>query len=79
MDQEGKPPKSNPPSNSLPDTGFVRLPQILAIFPVGKSTWWDGVTSGKFPKPVKLGPRTTAWKVEDIHRLIKEIGEGQAA
>jgi prophage regulatory protein len=54
---------------SLPETGFVRIPTILKIFPIGKSTWWEGVKSGKYPKPVKLGLRTTAWKVEDIKAL----------
>ena len=56
--------------NILPETGFVRLPIILEIFPIGKSTWWQGVKDGKFPKPVKLGLRTTAWKAKDIKALI---------
>jgi prophage regulatory protein len=55
---------------SLPTEGFVRLPLILALIPVGRSTWWAGVKSGRYPPPVKLGPRTTAWRVEDIRRLI---------
>ena len=49
-------------------------PSILAPngpIPLGRSTWWAGVKSGRFPKPVKLGPRTTAWKVEDINALIE--------
>lgn len=54
----------------LPQTGFVRLPTILAVFPVSKSTWWAGVKEGKFPQPVKLTQRTTAWRVEDIKALI---------
>jgi prophage regulatory protein len=82
----------------LPETGFLRLSQIIgtaqvteqqaaenrrkkkgpkrprpaipAIVPVRKSAWWDGVRSGRFPKPVKLGPRVTAWRVEDIRALI---------
>jgi len=58
--------------NLLPETGFVRLPTILKIFPIGRSTWWQGVKDGKFPKPVKLGKRTTAWKVEDIKALIEK-------
>ncbi len=58
-------------NQSLPETGFLRLNQILNIIPVGKSTWWAGVKSGKYPKPVKLGIRTTAWKVEDIKQLIE--------
>jgi prophage regulatory protein len=60
--------------DDLPTAGFVRLSSILAPhgpIPVGRSTWWAGVKSGRFPKPVKLGPRTTAWKVEDIRTLIE--------
>ncbi len=59
---------------TLPETGFVRLVSILAPrgpIPVSKSTWWAGIRTGRFPKPVKLGPRTTAWRVEDIKRLIE--------
>jgi prophage regulatory protein len=56
----------------LPETGFLRLPTILRIFPIGRSTWWQGVKDGKFPKPIKLGKRTTAWRVEDIKALIEK-------
>jgi predicted DNA-binding transcriptional regulator AlpA len=49
----------------LPDEGFVRLPTILAIFPIGKSSWWAGIKAGRYPRPVKLGPRVTAWRVSD--------------
>ena len=54
----------------LPETGFVRLPQVLKVFPVSKSTWWAGVKSGVYPQPVKLGLKMTAWRVEDIRELI---------
>lgn len=64
----------------LPLAGFVRLYQIIGdskadppippVFPVCRSAWWAGVKSGRFPKPVKLGPRVTAWRVEDIRALI---------
>jgi len=70
--------------NTLPETGFLRLPQIVgdknanppipAIIPVSKSAWWSGVKSGKYPKSFKLGVRTTAWKVEDIRALIDSMG-----
>lgn len=59
---------------NLPDTGFVRLSSIIGPtgpIPVSKSTWWQGVKEGRFPKPVKLGPRITAWRVEDIRTLIE--------
>ncbi len=61
----------------LPESAaFVRLPTILKILPISPSTWWVGVKSGHFPKPVKLGKRITAWRVEDIKRLI-ETGNNQ--
>lgn len=58
--------------NILPETGFVRLPTVLKVYPIGKSTIWARVREGTFPQPVKLGPRTTAWRVEDIRALIAE-------
>ena len=64
---------------SFPETGLVRLSAILAPYgpiPVSKSTWWAGVRSGRFPKPVKLGPRTTAWKAEDIRALFGGLANG---
>jgi len=62
---------SNP--NALPETGFLRLRSIIAPhgpIPVSKSTWWAGVKDGRFPQPLKLGPRITVWRVEDIRGLI---------
>lgn len=79
--------KSTTASHILPETGFVRLshiignsktnPPIPAIIPVSKSTWWAGVKSGRFPKPIKLGPRITAWRVEDIRNLISGSQESK--
>jgi len=65
--------------HQLPESGFLRLPQIIgdtkrgipAVIPVSKSAWWDGCKTGRYPKPVKLGPRTTAWNVADIRALIE--------
>jgi len=57
-------------ATALPAEGYARLPQVLAVIPVSKSTWWNGCKSGKYPQPVKLGPRTTAWRVSDIRALI---------
>lgn len=67
----------------LPETGYLRLRQIIgdpkatppipAIFPISKSSWWEGVRTGKFPAPVKLGPRTTAWRVEAIRDYLASL------
>jgi predicted DNA-binding transcriptional regulator AlpA len=60
---------------SFPHTGLVRLAAILAPhgpIPVSKTTWWEGVRSGRFPKPIKLGPRVTVWRAEDIRALFED-------
>lgn len=57
----------------LPETGYVRLPQVLAVYPVSRSTWWSGVRNGRYPKPVRLGARCTAWRAEDIRALLESI------
>lgn len=67
--------------HQLPETGYLRLKQIIgdpkanppipAVIPVCKSSWWAGVRSGKYPKPVKLGPRTTVWSVASIRALAE--------
>jgi predicted DNA-binding transcriptional regulator AlpA len=74
--------------HELPEVGFLRLvqiigdqtrqPPVLPIIPVSKSTWWDGVRSGRYPQPVKLGQRITAWRVEDIRALIEKGLDGGA-
>jgi len=61
-------------SVSIPETGFLRLPQVLQLFPVSKSLWWAGVAVGDYPKPVKLSARCSAWRVEDIRQLIADRG-----
>jgi prophage regulatory protein len=57
----------------VPERGLCRLKSIIkpqGPIPVSRSTWWAGVKSGRFPAPVKLGPRITAWRDADIQQLI---------
>jgi len=61
--------------HTIPETGFVRLSQILMVIPLGKTSWWEGVKSGRFPKPVKLSERCTAWRAEEIRELINRLSE----
>jgi hypothetical protein len=68
--------------SGIPETGFLRLSQIIgdpkrgipALIPVKSTSWWNGCKSGIYPAPVKLAPRTTAWRVEDIRTLIAKLG-----
>ena len=64
----------------LPETGYLRLKQVLTLIPVSRSTWWAGVRSGRYPKPTySLGERITAWSIEDIMALLKKSAAGPSA
>ncbi len=63
-------PRANP---ILPETGFLRLHQVLALIPIGKSTWWEWVKSGKAPKGVRLSANIRVWRAEDIRALIEQL------
>lgn len=67
---------ASPPflSLRLPDTGFLRQMQVLQFVPISKSTLWRRVEAKTFPLPVKLSPRVTVWRAEDIRRWITEQG-----
>ena len=74
---------------TLPETGYLRLSQIVGdpkaeppippIIPIGKSTWWQGVKSGRFPQPIKLSEKVTVWRVEDIRAYINKTSNNIAA
>jgi prophage regulatory protein len=69
-----------PQTKHLPAEGFVRLRDIIGptgLIPVSRSSWYAGVKDGRFPKPVKLGPRISAWRVEEIRNLIKSLGSSR--
>ena len=59
--------------HDVPNEGFLRLPEVLKIIPVSKSTWWNGIRQGRFPKPVDLGTRMRAWRVDDIRNLVAQF------
>ena len=61
-----------------PDT-LLSLPEVLSVIGVAPSTWWAGVASGKFPRPVKCG-RRSFWPQSDIADFIenlKQAGDAQ--
>jgi prophage regulatory protein len=60
--------------------GFVRLREIIGpsgVIPISRSSWYAGVKDGRFPKPVKLGPRISAWRVDEIRDFIHRLGSSQ--
>lgn len=57
---------------------YLRLTQIVgnskkgiaAIIPVGASSFWLGIKQGRYPQPIKLGPKTTVWLASEIYALV---------
>lgn len=55
--------------------GLLRLPQVLALVGVSKSTWWKLVREGRAPQSVKLSDRCTAWRSADVSAWIEAAGQ----
>ena len=62
-----------PPERELPTEGFVRLPVVLRVMGISKTSWWEGIKKGKFPKPAKFTSRTAGWHVDDLRALIAKL------
>jgi predicted DNA-binding transcriptional regulator AlpA len=69
--------------NLIAASGYLRLANIIgnkkkgipALIPVSRSTWYSGIQSGRFPKPIHLTERAVAWRVSDIQQLLEGIGK----
>ncbi|AZV18153.1 AlpA family phage regulatory protein [Mesorhizobium sp. M7A.F.Ce.TU.012.03.2.1] len=69
---------NNSLGSTLPAEGFVRLPAIIGPggpIPISRSAFLARVEAGEFPRPIKLGPRTNGWKVQDVRALIERLSE----
>ena len=53
-------------------SGYLRIKDLVKRVPVAKSTIWLWVSDGKFPAPVKLSERVTAWPVAAIEQWEAE-------
>lgn len=77
-----------PTNNTLPESGFVRIWQILGnpkakppvppLIPVSKSTWWLWVKTGRVSKPIKFGRKIAAWPVGEIRALMESFSNSDS-
>ncbi len=58
---------------TLPDSALVRQRDLLTILPFSASTLWRRVAEGSFPKPIKLGEKTTAWRWSGVRKWLEEV------
>lgn len=62
-------------------SGFLRVSHILGDtrkgiaprIPVSRSTWYAGVASGRYPKPIRLSEGVAVWRASDIDALCQQI------
>ena len=51
-------------------TRLLRRPQVLERVPVSETTLWRYVKAGTFPRPVRLGKNSVAWRADDVNAWI---------
>jgi len=59
--------------NTIDPRALLRLKDVLQLIRISRTSWWSGVKTGKFPKPIKLGPKTTVWRAADIFAVIERV------
>lgn len=60
--------------DSLPESAYVRLPTVKALFACSTSSVWRGIKAGRIPAPVKLSPRTSCFSVKALRLALKRNG-----
>lgn len=63
----------------LPDEGFVRLPSVLSVLGISKTSFYAGIKSGKFPKGKLLSERCRVWSASEVRNLLSQIENESAA
>lgn len=58
---------------SLPPNAFVRLPVVLKLLGVSRTHFYLGMQKGRYPRPVKLGAKISAWRKSEIIALQKRL------
>jgi prophage regulatory protein len=51
-------------------------PPIEPLIPLSKSAWYAGIRAGRYPKPVHLGERVSAWRYSDLIPFLSHGCEG---
>jgi predicted DNA-binding transcriptional regulator AlpA len=61
--------------DDLPDVAMIQIRPLvnLKILPYSATTIWRLCRNGKFPRPTKISPGITAWRVGDIRNYLHTI------
>jgi prophage regulatory protein len=61
-------------TSPLPAEGLVRLPSVLAVLGISKTSFLNGIKAEKYPTGKLLSPRCRVWRVEQIRALLVDLG-----
>ncbi|EHA1081421.1 TPA: AlpA family transcriptional regulator [Photobacterium damselae] len=51
---------------------FIRLKEVMYVTGLGRSSIYNYMAEGRFPKTVSLGGRAVAWVESEVEQWIKE-------
>lgn len=64
---------------TAPPLRMLRLPQVIARTGLSRSTIYEIINKGKFPRQVSLGPHSVGWVEREVDAWIAERIESSRA
>jgi predicted DNA-binding transcriptional regulator AlpA len=58
------------PLNHLPDSALIKLPTYMSLVAMSKAAVYKAARDGRGPAPVKLGVRSSAFRLGDVRRFL---------
>lgn len=52
---------------------LMRLPEVILLTGRCRSSIYEDMKCGRFPKPIKIGLRSVAWRLNDINSWISKL------
>ncbi len=70
------PQKPNVTFNELPNEALIQIRPLInyKVVPYSATTIWRLCRNGKFPRPRKISPGITAWRVGEIRKYLETVG-----
>lgn len=51
---------------------LLRLPDVLNMMGIQRGTVYAWVRQGKFPPPIKIGARASAWRLDEVEQWVED-------
>lgn len=53
-------------TTTFPIDRIARLPEVMQILGLRRSSIFNGVAEGRIPRPVRIGARAVGWRVSEL-------------